>query len=735
MALIGKIREKSVLLVIIIFVALMAFVLGDWQSFSKGGGDEIGYGTIAGEPVDANAYLEAADNFVNNDKQTAAQQGRPYSQQDQDASNDKAWSYIVETNVLNREIEALGLAVGAQELDAYLYAQDGFAPLPDLAQNFSDSLGRFDSNALRQRIEQMEKAEDAQTRKSWEDSKNYYIERRKQEKYFALIGQGVYVTKAEAEEEYLAQKTSKSIRLVLKRYSDISDEEIKVTDEEMKAYYNEHKNDKKYDQKFDSRKVKYFDVRVEASAEDKKNFNNMMEKMKADFARAKDDSVFVMKNSDPSFRFYSSEHQATFLPLGNEKARQGLTYPSTMDSVFASAPIGSVVGPYQDGENMRIAKVLDYNTKVLKVRHILLSAQRADTAKVDKVRKTADSLLALINKGNFEEYVTKYSEDPGSKDKGGVYENFMDYEMVPEFSKFASNEAIGKIGMVQTDYGFHIMEVLDRTSVRYPVLAVVQKTLKPSAQTIAEKESEVYDLLYKLDGGMKKIEDNAKKIEKFDTIVQKAGYFSREITINGNKPIVYGYNTKLAEDKLIKLAFDEDVTVGTLCGSPIKDKDRYVIAVVSGVRKEGAPAFEDIKDAIKFELIKEGKAKRFIAQMNGAKTLDALSKKMNIAPVDAEVTFSSPQINAVGFEPEIIGAVFSGLKDGEKTVPLMGRNGVYVVEIKKTTKAPATSNFSEQKTALTQQVKSSAPNQAKSALMEKANIVDNRRFLSVGVRR
>lgn len=735
MALIGKIREKSVLLVIIIFVALMAFVLGDWQSFSRGGGDEIGYGTIAGEQVDAQKYLEAAENFLNNEKQTAMQQGRELTQQEQDAAEDKAWSYIVETNVLNREIEALGLTVGPQEFDAYLYARDGFAPLPDLAQNFSDSLGRFDANALRQRIEQMETAEDANTRKSWEDSKNYYIERRKQEKYFALISQGTYVTKAEAQEEYIAQKESKSIRLVLKRYSDVSDEEIKVTDEEMMAYYNEHKNDKKYDQKFDSRKVKYFDVRVEPSMEDVKAFDKKMNALKTEFAASSNDSVFVMKNSDPSFRFYSKEHQATFLPMGNEKARQGLTYPSTMDSVFANAPIGSVVGPYKDGENMRIAKVLDYNTKVLKVRHILLSAPRADSAKVDVVRKTADSLLAKINKGNFEEYVTKYSEDPGSKDKGGVYENFMDYEMVPEFSKFASDEPIGKIGVVQTDYGFHIMEVLDRTSVRYPVLAVVQKMLKPSIETIAQKESEVYDLLYKLDGGMKGIEEGAKKIEKFDTIVQRAGYFAREITINGNKPLVYGYNTKLAEDKLIKMAFDEDVEVGTLCGSPIKDKDRYVIAVVSGVREKGAPSFEDIKDAIKFELVKEGKAKRFIAEMNGASSVDALSKKMNIAPVDAEVTFGSAQINAVGFEPEIIGAVFSGLKDGQKTVPLMGRNGVYVVEIKKTTKAPATSNYTEQKTFLTQNAKGTAPNSAKAALMEKANIIDNRRFLSIGVRR
>lgn len=735
MALIGKIREKSVLLVIIIGVALLAFIMTDWKSFSGGDEDQIGYGKIAGESVDFAAYEEAANNFSTQDKNAAAQQQREFTQKDQDASNDKAWSYIVESTIINKEIDALGLNVGEEEFDAYLYGRDGFPILADLAQNFIDSLtGQFDPKLLALRIDQMENSANPEEKKGWEDSKKYYTDRRKQEKYFALLNQGVYVTKLEAEEEYFANKNVKSIAYVTEKYFDIDDAEIKITDEDLKAYYETEKEKKKYFTKSASREVKFFDVKIEPSNEDIAKFNKSLSGLTQEFKTAEDDSAFVFKNSDPRFRVYSSGHQATFVPEGNEKAR-GLTYPASMDSVFANASIGQVVGPYQDGENTRIAKVMDFNTKLCKVRHILLSAAKTDSVKVAAVRPKADSILRLVNAGNFESFVNRFSEDPGSKEKGGVYDNFLDFEMVKEFADFAANEPIGKIGMVETQFGFHIIEVLDRTAVKYPVLAVVQKTMKPSQETMNVTEQKVYDILYEIDEKINAAKDNEAKIEAFDTLARAAGYFVRPTTISESKPIIYGFNTKFAEDKMIKLAYQEDVKVGTLCGSPIKDKDRYVIAMVSAVKEKGVPALEDIEASLRSDLIKDKKANRFIAKMNGEKSLEALAAKTKSTVEVAEVTFSAPQINKVGFEPEIIGAVFSGLKDGQNTVPLQGRNGVYVVRINKSTKAPATTNYAEEREKLLIERLQSAPGTAKAALLEKSDVIDNRRFMKIGLRR
>ena len=125
--------------------------------------------------------------------------------------------------------------------------------------------------------------------------------------------------------------------------------------------------------------------------------------LKAGFETTQNDSSFVLANSDS--RFFSSTHLATFRPESDEKAREGMTIPTEMDSVFKNASIGQVVGPYEENGATRIAKVLDFNTKLLKVRHILIAAPKAEADKVEKAQRKADSLLALINNDNFGQYV------------------------------------------------------------------------------------------------------------------------------------------------------------------------------------------------------------------------------------------------------------------------------------------------------------------------------------------
>ena len=450
------------------------------------------------------------------------------------------------------------------------------------------------------------------------------------------------------------------------------------------------------------------------------------------FSTAKNDSLFVLANSD--VKFFSSLHAATFRPEGDPKARPGMTFPVAMDTVFKTASVGQIVGPYQDGMNTRIAKILDFNTKVCKVRHILLSAPKGDAKKIAAAQIKADSIIKLLNKDNFGEFVMKYSEDPGSKDKGGVYEDFMDYEMVPEFSKFSTDMPVGTIGKVKTDYGIHIIEVMDRKAVKYPVLAIIQKTLLPSQQTNDAIEDEVYKLLYKIDAKVSSTSDVNKKVEFFDTIVAKAGYISRPIQIQENKPAVYGFNTPFAENKILTLAFSEESLVGSLCSSPIKDKNRYVIAMLSSIHEKGVPTFEEIKKQLEVELIKEEKAKRFTAQMV-KKSLDECAKKGNTQIMKAEVTFANSQIAGSGNEPEIVGAIFSGLKDGARSIPLKGESGVYVIRIDKTTKAPATANYTIEQTQLLASLKGSVAGQARQALLKKADVVDNRRFNQAGIRR
>lgn len=735
MAIIGKIREKSWLLVIIIGLALVAFILGDYLSGTRGGDDaEYGYGTVFGEKVDYALYDKATLNFQQMDRSQFQEQQREYTPKDEEASNNKAWKAIVDSIILQKEFNALGISVSDREFDAYLYGTDGFDVLPDIAQNFTNpQTGLFDLKMLQKRVADMKSSTNPEEQKGWESTKKSLAMRREQEKYFMLLNQGAYVTKLEAKDSYKAQNDIKSISYVFKRFNDIKDEDIKITDADVEKYFEEHKNDKKYAIKSNSREIKYFDVAITPSRADSITFNRSMDSLKALFSKQpnlKMDSMFVMKNSEAKY-FVS---KVGYKVEGDPSARQGFTYPVNMDTVFKTAGVGTVVGPYFDNGSVKLAKVIGVENQLLSVRHILISAQRADSVAVKKARKTTDSLMLVVNSTNFEEMVTKHSQDPGSAQTGGKYEDFLSGEMVPEFSNFAKNNAIGKIGYVQTDYGFHIMEVLNKKAGHVPNLAIVQKTLTPSPLSVEDKVSEVQNILYDIQAKVDKAKDLKSKVAAFDTLSSKAGYFSRSLNLEEKNIMVYGMNTTYAEDKLIELAFDPKNEAGTLYPAPIKDGQRYIIAILSSIRDKGVPTLDAIEPALRRDLMNDKKAARIQSTMTG-KSLDQLSKSLKLEIMKADVTFASPQIPSGGYEPEIVGKVFGGLKDGARSLPLKGNTGVYVIRIDKTTKAPSAANYNKEKETIRTANMSSMQTEAINALREKAEVVDNRRLFRIGVRR
>jgi peptidyl-prolyl cis-trans isomerase D len=651
MAIIGKIQEKGrYLLVGFVGLALLTFIFSGLQKCEATGG-RIPIGTIGGDEIDVMKYQANLERMEIQDRNQYAQQQREYTDRDADQTADRAWAQTVDEILLGKEYEALGIEVSDHELDAYLYGEDGFQLLPDIAQNFADSItGKFNPAALQRFIEERENSKGEEL-KQWNDTKDALRKQRQQEKYFQLVGQTVYVTKLEAKEEYTAKNEVKSIEFIVRNFRDLKDEDIRITDAEIRKFWEAHKGEKKYEV-LPGRDVKYFDIAIKPSRKDSAEFNKVMTKLKREFATAPNDSMFVMQNSET--RFFSSTHQATFRPQGDPKARQGMTYPPFMDTVFKTASIGQIVGPYNDMGKTRLAKVLDFNTKVLKARHILIAAQKGDDKKIASAKKLADSLVKIINKDNFAEYVTKYSEDPGSKATGGVYEDFMDYEMVEPFADFASEKPIGTIGVVQTDFGFHIMEVMDRKEVKYPVLALVEKTLLPSQETEMELNDKAHDLLFKFEKKISALSEPLAKINMFDTLAKREGYFARPVRMMDESPKVTGFNTKLAEQKIIALAYGDEPEVGTLCSSPINDKGRYIIAMVSSIRKEkGEPSYEDSYLTMRAEAIKEKKANKYLAQIGSVRNLEKLAKKGNTTVNSADITFANPSIQGGGYEPEV----------------------------------------------------------------------------------
>ena len=723
MAIIGKIRDKGWLVLLVVGLALAAFIMGDWSKITQGSEPKYGYGTVYGEKVDIDEFNQTvAKNQATADRIAAQQQQQPQS-----VDQDQVWKAFIEDKLLSREYAALGISVSDDEFDAYLYGDQGFDVMDDLRRTFVDSTGTFNPNMLRARIEEMESSDDPNVVASWIDSKEYYTKKRLEEKYIDVLEQGMYATSLEAKSDYMASQEIKNISFALKRYREIDDSEINTSEDKLRAYFEEHKGDKKYAIRQSSREVHFFDIKIDPSAEDSAKFNAEVAKLKSGLTNAKNDSTYILANSE--VRFYTSGPYATALPKTHANAEQlPLSYPNYMDTAFAKAQVGDVVGPYLNEGSSVIAKVIGFTSDTINARHILLSAQEGNEAEIEA---RADSILAVINDGNFEELVKKYSDDTGSAAKGGDLGDFFFAQMVQPFAVYVADKPIGEIGKVRSQFGIHIVQVTARKGKKYPRLAMVQKTLKPSQETLDEKKEMAYSLLYELGDNLAAKSDARAKVQAFDTLVEDKGFLSRPINIYDNAPKLYGFTSKYAEEKILDLAFNEDAMEGDLVGAPIKDKDKYVIAVLALIREKGEPRYEDIKDAMERDYIEEQKALRFIAEMKGKSLADL--KGVNIQK--AEVTFANPQIPGAGLEPDVVGAIFSALKDGGTTKPIKGKAGVYVVRVDKTVKAPTAANYDKEKAQLMGTMKSNISNEAKRALDKKADVIDNRRLWNQQIRK
>ena len=739
MAIITKIRDKSWLIVGFVGIAMVAFILGDYDKMFGSNTGDYGIGLVNGEKINIDVYNTLCERVQNQDKNQKQQEGKPFTDQDLEAANDKAFNYMVDSSITKVEYDALSIDVSEREFNAYLMATNGFSVLSDLNQFFVDKTtgaiseqsmikGRQD---LQKTLNQLKSAKKPEEKAQWENTKKYFMDRRKNDKYFALLNQGIYITKVEAREEFIAKQETKTISFVARRYSEINDAEIKVSDSELAAYYEAHKGDKKYWNRTNNREVRVFDVAIKPSKSDTFAFNSTIANLRVKFAASKNDSLLIMNESE--MKQYLPGARGIAVPEGHPKSNQYLTYPMDYDTIIKMAAIGSLVGPYRVGENFHLSKLIGFTPAKIKARHLLISTNGSKDEKViAKKKQTADSLMKLINKTNFAELVQKHSEDPGSKEKGGEYADFLEGDMVKEFGSYCATAPIGKIGLVKTDFGFHIIEVLERDTKKFPILTTVVKSFKPSEATIANKEAEANALLYKLDQKLSKIEDISKKIAAFDTLASKSKYFVRPISLDDNNPRVYGLTTQTSIERILELAYQSDAEAGQLISAPIIDKDKYVIAMLSAIKEKGEPTFADARERMKKDLIEEKKAKRLMNQMTKTKDLNKLAKQGNTIVEEAQITFSNPSIGNTGYEPEIVGALFSGyVKNGQTTIPMKGKGGVYVIKVKATKKAPMNATYKEEREQLASMLKGNIQGMLMGALRKTAEVVDNRTLVRI----
>lgn len=398
MAVIEKIRGKANLLLVFVGFSLVAFILGDFFSSNNGmSSSDANIGEIDGKKVNVMDFEEKVQVQLTNYKLQSNTDN--VDQNTTEQIREQTWNQLINEMVLTPQYEKLGITCSPKEL---LDMVQGKNPHPQVKQAFTDpKTGVFNPANISNFLKNMDNDQTGKTRQQWVVFEKAIREERIQQKYYNLIKQGLYISKAEAKDDFFNRTKTASVRYVTLNYASIPDTTIGVTDAELKTLYNATM--KKYKQEA-SANIDYVTFEVFPSDVDRQAAEFEIKKLTEEFKVTENDSMFVALNSDSPFN-----------PAFNKKG----TLPLNIDSIMFSAPVGFVLGPYMENNIYKLAKVsaVKMLPDSVKASHILL---KMDPAKKDAILATADSIKTALKGGaNFAILAFQYSTDEGSKIKGG----------------------------------------------------------------------------------------------------------------------------------------------------------------------------------------------------------------------------------------------------------------------------------------------------------------------------
>lgn len=688
MAVIGKIRERSTLVLVIIGLAIVAFVLTDLFSAKAGGQTgPINLAEIDGVDVSAQDYefkvQEAYKNYLTN-----AQSNETLDERTKSNIREQVWNEVVSDAIIGREMEKLGIKVTRKEL---MDMVSGKNPHPQVRQAFSNpETGEFNGMAVIQFLQNLDENPEGKTQ--WLAFEKALKRNQHIEKYNTLIKKGMYTPALLAKMKADESNTKMTFNFVVKPFSSIADESVTVSDSELKEYYNN--NLANYQQKA-SRKAYYAYFPVGPSANDIESTKRWADETYANFQTTEEDSTFVMLNSDTPFN--ANYFSVANMPLGS-------------DTSLWNKEIGFMKAPYMIEKTFFIQKVRDVKMAPdsVKASHILINT---GDRSLERAEVIADSLMSLLNSGSeMADLAKENSDDVGSGANGGDLGWFAEGAMVKPFSDAAFASNVGEYTKVTTQYGIHLIEVTERTELRKKIqLATIQRSAEASKETYEEIFNKANSFSIK-----------ATDLESFNNLINEENIQRRVAVIAENENLIQGEATSRDIVRWIKSANVGDV-------SEAKDLDNaFVVAVIEEVNEEGAAPLEKVRATVERAAITKKKGEMIASEMAGSASLNELATKTGLkTQIATSLSFVGSSIPNVGVEPAVIGKAYS-LQKGQMSVPIVGNTGVFVIEITERVEIA-----SPDLTLITSSAARS--NQAKvdngivfNALKEQADIVDNR---------
>ncbi len=658
MAVLQKIRNRSGLLLLAIGFALLAFVVQDFFS-NKYTTSSNDVGSVNGKDV---AFEEFRMKVANLEKN--GQQGQPMTTIQ--AAN-QVWEQEVSIALLTEEFEKLGIRAGEKHI------LENFKNDPNIGQNptFQNEAGQFDIK----KFQEFFKSNPEQA-KVLKDREKDAVLNSKYQIYTSLVRGGLYTTDAEGKFKYELETNKVSFDFVSVPFSSIKESDIKVTDEDYINYMKKHEKRFKSD---GTREIEYVVVEDKPSVDDEKvvkdRVNGLLsgsvvynkETGKNDtlsgFASATNIPEYVAQNSDiPYDSIYKTKQE-----LPAEVAEQ----------LFA-LPTGQIYGPYMNGKYYCISKAMGRkpNAKA-KASHILISwegvdrVQKKEKRTKEQAQAKAQSLLAQAqaNPGSFMMLALTNSDD-SSAQQGGDLGYFAPNQMVKPFNDFVFNNPVGKLGLVESEFGFHVINVTDKQDA--VLLATVGQRIDPSEKTT----NEVYTKATKFE-----MDANGKDF----AAIAKAANLTVNPAIKA-KPMDESFGSVGNQRQIVKWAYNNDTNVGDVKRFEIVNVG-HVIAKLTKINEKGLMSVEEAKPMIEYIVKNEKKAEKIKAKMNGG-SLDAIAKANGVTvQLATDLTVENAMIPNVGMEQKVVGTAI-GLPANKMSAPIEGNNGVYVIKTKSVTKAP-----------------------------------------------
>ena len=678
----------------------------------------LGIGTVNGKPVSQSSYYEALRIARTNAQQQAQQTGMSI----QEVEEDRVWKSFSTEIALQQEYERLELYVDEQEMMAYLMATDGYSVQAEFLNSpvFTNERGDFDSKKLLARINEMKGAIEPQQQEAWKNTADYYKKKLQQEKYFNLVGVIPFVTSLELESKIADDKTYK-VKYYCERFRDMPDEDISISDEELRSYYEENKSKIEYRIQRDQRHSVFLKEEIVPTAADTVLALSSANALKEQFKKTKDDSSFVIEHS--GLKFYTSGPYSTAVPRDHKKASEGkyITYPNSVAKQMLSTEIGGIVGPYLFGDDLTIAKVIGRTDEVINARHILLMTHPDAEGYTEE---DAREIFKKVSNENFESYVKKYSEDTGSPKKGGYLGDFFFGDMVPTFATYCADAPIGEIGFVQTRFGYHIVQVTKRSGNRFPRLALVTVPVELSSDSYSTPRARLEEFR----SAYLSYPAGSDVIEVVDSINQNLGTFARISEVFDDAPKTFAFDIQSSEDAYFQFAYDEDNSVGAI--SPIfGDSTSLYICILAGIHKKGIPSFDYTKVRMHSDLFLNRKSEMLRKHLSSY-----TQAKIDAGIRNDEISLSNPTIIYCGYEPSVVGKAINAFHTDKKAIITQGHSGIFYIEVIEELGSTRAIDKEQMRDAIYTSNKEFILSSARRSLVDINEIVDNRAFNRLKIR-